>query len=252
MTKILSKSIFKQSIRNNWKLWTILTGVLCLFITLITFVITSATDGGRPGMPGGINLINIYGQMFFGMMGIMMLLIYAIATGNKLVASEIDKGTMSFILNTPITRKQVIFSKALFYILSIALMAALMGGFATFSSLIVGAEIDYNSLWLLILGFVLFGFATSGISFASSCWFNKSSLSLLVGAGLPVSFWLLSQLSSIPDLEFLKYFSLNTLFDTTAIISGNGFIVQFIALGGIAVILYILGILKFLKKDLPL
>lgn len=253
MKKLLSKSVLKQSLRNNWKLWAILTGVLCLFITIITFVTTSGVGVG-PGGSGGMHtsLINIYGQMFFGMMGIMLMMIYAIAAGNKLVASEIDKGTMSFTLNTPTTRRQIIFSKMLYYISSIIAMAVLMGLFATFSSMIAGAEIAYGTLWLLILGFILFGLAISGICFCASCWFNKSGQSLMLGAGLPVAFWLLNSLSGIKDLEFLKYFSINTLFNTTAIISGTGFIIQFVALGLIAVVLYAIGITKFLKKDLPL
>ena len=275
MKKLLSKNILKQSIKNNWKLWAALTGVLCFFITVITFTLTRAGERAGSGTGGPmsgmrISLLTVYGQMFFGTMGLMLMLIYAIAAGNKLVASEVDKGTMSFTLNTPTTRKQIIFSKALYYITSIITMAVLMGAFATFSCMAAGVELvtetvnpltgavvqttnmDYGTLWMLILGFVLFGLATSGICFAASCWFNRSGQSLLVGAGLPVAFWLFNSLSGLEDLEFLKYFSLNTLFDTTAITSGTGFIAQFIAMGVIAVVLYAVGITKFLKKDLPL
>lgn len=249
MKKLLSKSILKQSIKNNWKLWAILTGVLCLFITLITFVSTSR----RGGEGFHSSLISVYGMMMFGMMGILLMLIYAITAGNKLVASEVDKGTMSFTLNTPTTRKQIIFSKALYYVVSLILMAVLMGLFGTFSSMIAGVEMNYGTLWLLVLGFILFGLAISGISFAASCWFNKSGHSLLIGAGLPVAFYLFSTLSQIENLEFFKYFSLNTLFDTSAVIAPNGvFWWQFLVMGVVAVALYALGINKFLKKDLPL
>lgn len=253
MKKLLSKHILKQSINNNWKLWAIMTGVLCLFITIITLTATNMTGpAGRFGGGQSFSLLNLYATMFFGGMALMLVLIYAITVGNKLVASEVDKGTMSFTLNTPITRKQIIFSKALFFIISLFLMIALMGTFGMITSFAVGIELELGKFWLLNFGLFLFGFAISGICFFASCWFNKSGNSLIVGAGLPVAFWLFDSLSKISDLEFLKYFSLNTLFDTTAIISGGGFIIQFIVMAIIGTVFYAIGINKFLKKDLPL
>ena len=264
MEKLLSRSIMKQSVKNNWKLWAILTGVLCFFITVV--IIVSHTGGGRGpnagGPPGGnpfgeTSLDVLLANAFFSASGMagMMMLILLITFGNKLVASEIDRGTMSFTLNTPTTRKQIIFSKTLFYVCSLVLMVTLLGTFASVSSLAVNANMNYGNLWLVILGLALFGFATSGICFLASCWFNKSGQSLLIGAGVPVAFFLLNSLSglvTINNTEFLKYFSLNTLFDTSSVLDGSGYALQFVAMAVIGMILYGIGITKFLKKDLPL
>jgi len=255
MKKLLSKSIIKQSIKNNWKLWAILTGVLCLFLSIMTLVAPNMSqrmaESPNP-MRGRFSLLSLYENMIFGMMGISLMLIYAIAVGNKLVASEVDRGTMSFTLNTPTTRKQIIFSKVLFYIASLAAMVVTVGILGTVLSSIVNVELAFGKFWLMLLGLFLYGLATSGICMLASCWFNKSGNSLMIGAGLPVAFFLLNSLSAIQDLEFLKYFSLNTLFDTSAIIAGSGFVIQFVAMAVIGVVLYAIGINKFLKKDLPL
>lgn len=250
MNKLFSKSILKQSIKNNWKLWIIITGILCFFITVMTAVAPSIEQ--RLAEIHGFSLVDMYAQMFFGMMGITLMLIYAIVVGNKLVASEIDKGTMSFTLNTPTKRLQIIFTKAIFYFTSLIAMAVMVEICGTAVSSVVSMELSLNTFWLMITGFLLYGIAISGICFFASCWFNKSGNSLLLGAGLPIVFFVLNSLSGIQELTFLKYFSLNTLFDTTAIISGTGFIIQFVAMAVIGVVLYILGINKFLKKDLPL
>lgn len=258
MNKLLSKHILKQSIRNNWKLWTIMTGVLCFFIIVITFSMTNRGDMDDRGMQMfSQSMEQIYASAFFGTsgMGMILMLIFAITAGNKLVAGEIDRGTMSFTLNTPTTRKQIIFSKALFYVISIFLMVIAMGLSGTFASFAAGADINVGKLWLVILGCLLFSFATSGICFFASCWFNKSGQSLMIGAGLPVTFFLLSSLSSlikISDKEFLKYFSMNTLLDTTNILTETNFIAQFIVMGAIGLVLHTVGIYKFLKKDLPI
>jgi len=264
MKKLLSKCELKASVRNNWKLWLILTAVLCFFISVMTLVAPNMAersaqrpnggDGGGLGGGGNFSLISLYANGIFGMMGVLLMLIYAITVGNKLVASEVDKGTMSFTLNTQITRKQVIFSKALFYISSLFAMALMVGLFGTILGSIVNVEMEYGKFWLLVLGFFLYGIAISGICFFASCWFNKSGNSLMLGAGVTIAFFLFNSLATmgVESLEFLKYFSLNTLFDTSAIISGGNFIIQFIAMFVIGVALYVVGINKFLRKDLPL
>lgn len=250
--KLLSKHIIKESIKNNWKLWTVLTGVLCLFITMITAMSPNMANSG--GFGGSV--VGMLAQVFFGSMAIMVMLIYAITTANKLVASEVDRGTLSFTLNTPTTRKQIIFSKALFFVGSLLAMAVLVGIFGTVVGLIVNIEFAFGTFWLMILGLFLLIFAISGIGFFASCWFNKSSQALILGAGLPVAFYLLNTMSPLLKIngsEFLKYFSLNTLFDTSAIITGSATCaIMFVAMAVIGMVLYGFGIFKFLKKDLPL
>jgi ABC-type transport system involved in multi-copper enzyme maturation permease subunit len=53
-------------------------------------------------------------------------------------------------------------------------------------------------------------------------------------------------------LGFLKYFSMNTLYDPSAIVSGGGFWLQFLVLGVIGAVLYVLAVTVFKEKDLPL
>ncbi|NCB48547.1 MAG: hypothetical protein EOM55_02865 [Clostridia bacterium] len=253
--KLLSKQIFKQSIKGNYVLWLSLTGVLTFFITVMTLMGSRMLENQSQGGFGGgrtSSLLTLYANGIFGMLGIMILIVFAIVVGNKLIASEVDKGTMSYTLNTPITRTQIVFSKMLFYVLSIFLLGATVGLFGTISIAIAGAEVALGTFWLLILGFVLYGFAIGGICFFASCFFNKSGNSIALGAGLSIAFFILNSLSAINDLEWLKYFTLNTLYDTSAIISGSGYVIQMIALFVIGAILYILGCNKFIKKDLPL
>ena len=260
---MISKSVLKQSFRNNWKLWTILTGILCFFITVVIISLNSliarkSGDMGRPIMQN-LSLDDVLSNNFLGASGTvsLVMIIFLIITGNKLVASEIDRGTMSFTLNAPITRKQIIFTKALFLICSFVAMIIAVGIFGTAISAIVGAKVNLGKFWLVILGCLLFGFATSGICFAASCWFNRSGYSLMIGGGLPAAFFLLSSLSpllTINNKEFLKYISLNTLFDSGKILALDaGFLIPtFIVMFAIGAVLYTVGIIKFLKKDLPL
>lgn len=106
--------------------------------------------------------------------------------------------------------------------------------------------------WLLCGGF-LYHLAISSICFCSSCIFNSSKNSLTFGAGIPLYFFVVSLFIKLSDsLDFLKYFTFNTLYDTQKIIEGSGYAHGFVIMLVISVCLYAAGIIWFEKKDLPL
>jgi len=116
-----------------------------------------------------------------------------------------------------------------------------------------GLNFSVKEYLTLNLGVVLLIFATSGIAFFCSCLFNSANNSLALGAGIPVAFYLFQMMSGFGEgLEFLKYFSMNTLYDSSAIVSGGSFWLQFLALGIIGAVLYVLAVKIFKEKDLPL
>jgi ABC-2 type transport system permease protein len=116
-----------------------------------------------------------------------------------------------------------------------------------------GVDFSVKTFLRLNLGLLLLQLTFGAISFLFSCVFNLSKNSFALGAGIPIAsfiFQILQQTSS--DLRGFKYLTFNTLFDTTKILSGDGFLVQFAALAAVAVVLYCVGMRVFSKKDLPL
>lgn len=251
---MFNMAIFKQSVRKNAKLWVILTAVVSFFACMVAFLYNSNPDFNLPGSQGGADLITVYAGAFYGMMGLILILVYTVATGNKLVASEVDRGDMNYTLNTPVNRREVIFTKAVFFITSILAMVLCLSVVGTAANAILSpGELDVGMFWTINLVMFCFMFAISGISFAASCIFNKVGASLACGAGLPLAFFLFNTIAGFgEDLEFFKYFTLNTLFSPTDIIAGNGVMYDIIILCGIGIALYAIGIFRFIKKDLPL
>jgi len=116
-----------------------------------------------------------------------------------------------------------------------------------------GMQFSVADFLNLNFGAFLLMFAIGSITFLASCIFNLSKNALIIGAGLPVGFLILEMLSQISeDFEMLRYLSLNTLFDPSAITGGDAFIPQFIVLAILGAILYLVGIKVFKEKDLPL
>jgi len=104
----------------------------------------------------------------------------------------------------------------------------------------------------------------SGICFLASCWFDRSKKAMAIGGGLSMFSLVATMLGlfgtpvlpSVIRLDALNYFnyaSIITLFDVTSIVnSSTDYIYKFLILAGIGLLGYIIGSIKFTKKDLPL
>lgn len=245
--KFFAPRIFAQAIKRHWKLLVILTVLMSFYMFAFVFTCSQMPDATSE------TVMTIIGAGFFGMMGIIFLIIYITSIGNKLVVTEIDKGSMSFALNMPITRLQIVMTKAIYYVLSIAFMIATVSIVGLVFAKSFSVPIDYAIYFKLVLGYFLYAFAIAGICFFASCWFNKVAHSMMISVGLPVVFILLNAVSTVDkSFNFLKYFSLNTLFDPMNIIANTNYVVQFVVMGLIGFVCFLVGITKFNTKDLPL
>ncbi len=247
---------FKKVVKSNIGLLAIITLALCAFMGVMVLVFTPDTMGAMGGLFNPINssLIGFMASSFYAMMAIIFPMIYSIIVGNNLVAKKVDDGSMASYLSTPVPRRKIIMSNALYLAMSMLIMWLIVTVFGIIlASVTQPNALDIEKFILLNLGAFLFQLAISGICFASSCIFNRSKHSLLLGAGLPLGFFIISLLVKMADsLKFLKYITLTSLYDTSAILTGGTFIPQFIVLGVIAVALYTFGIIYFNKKNLPL
>ncbi|GHV04719.1 hypothetical protein FACS1894217_00450 [Clostridia bacterium] len=415
---MFSGTIFKQTLRSNWKLWAVFTAIMAAMSALVIAVYDPKMIQGMmdmvkdmPGiadmmgdrMDGMTSLLGMLGQSFYGMQGVILAMIFVIMTANTLVASQVDRGSMAYLLSTPIKRTKVVRTQALYIISSVFCMflvitavglatvqiahhglwgtdytkdvkaaadvldrdqedisgdltlilnneeafkagakargieedvytmylqlklskgeqtpaqpempadqlkemqSKIMAGIsaaaeeldieaadlatdmgkikesdkamtaavnasglpeAMFVTVINqqlandeinldnGVEFDAGDYLLLNLGAFLLMFAIAGISFLFSCVFNLSKNSLMLGAGIPVAFFIFQIMSQVgSSLENFKYLSLNTLFEPGTITGHGTFWPQFTVLAVLGVVLYALGITVFKKKDLPL
>jgi ABC-2 type transport system permease protein len=155
-------------------------------------------------------------KMYYGQMTGFFIMIYIIITANNLVASQVDRGSMAYVLSTPIKRTTVIFTQMCYLISAIFIMIlfVMLTNVVCFitqqSSKII---FNFEDIALMALGCFLLQIALASISFMASCIFNLSKNSFALGAGIPVAFYLLSTLSQINGLESLRFLTIFTLFN---------------------------------------
>lgn len=217
---------------------------------------------------GQLNLYGIViGSIFYQLAGLLLPIIYMIMVSNNLIAGQVDSGSMAYVLSSSVKRQTVVRTQALFMILSLFAMFSLTSITSLICLAIVGqevAKITYGQILLFNLGAFLVLFALSGLCFFTSCYFDRSKRSMAIGGGLSIFSLVAAMLGlfgskivpSIVRLNALNYFNyatIITLFDALSI-TGNSLVYlwKFAILLVLGIVGYIVGSLKFVKKDLPL
>lgn len=211
----------------------------------------------------------IVGSIFYKLAGLLLPIIYMIMASNNLIAGQVDRGSMAYVLSTSTKRESVVFTQALYLIGSLFAMLCLTTATGCVCLAIVRADnasiqLTYGNFLLLNLGAFLVLFALSGLCFFTSCYFDRSKLAMAIGGGLSIFALVAAMLGlfgtqtipSVVRLDALNYFNyatIITLFDVISIIDKTGvFIWKFAILLVMGIVGYVLGARKFIKKDLPL
>lgn len=208
----------------------------------------------------------VVGSIFYKLAGLLLPIIFVIMASNNLIAGQVDSGSMAYILSTSTRRQTVVFTQAVYLIGSLLSMFALTTATGCVCLAIVGEQVSlgYGELILLNVGAFLVLFAISGLCFLTSCWFDRSKRSMAIGGGLSIFSLVAAMLGlfgspvipkvvRLDALNNFNYATIITLFDAISIIDGTTtFLWKFAILFVLGIVGYIIGAIKFTKKDLPL
>ncbi|HIW34172.1 MAG TPA: hypothetical protein IAA29_15430, partial [Candidatus Paenibacillus intestinavium] len=104
---MLSKPIFKQTLKANFKLWFIFTFIMSVLYAVIIAVfdqkmISSVADMVKDtplaSMLGSTSFLGMLTQTFYSIHGVVLPLIFIIMTANSLIALQVDRGSMAYLL----------------------------------------------------------------------------------------------------------------------------------------------------------
>ena len=116
--------------------------------------------------------------------------IFIIIVGNKLLAGQVDRGSMAYLLTAPVRRLTVTLTQTLYFI------GALVVTFGSMVNHYAEAGFAKKILVELNFGALAIAFAFAGIMFLASGVFNLSKLSLGTGGVLILAFILLAVIAS--------------------------------------------------------
>lgn len=217
-----------------------------------------------------LDFTTYFNKMYFTVLGLLPLFVLVMIAANSLIAAQVDKGSMAYILSTPTKRLAVAVTQALYMLLVPLVILAVTCCVKIATGIAILGDIDIPRTITLYIGMYLVVEAAAGICYLCSCIFNQSSKALSIGGGITLWFFLAALLGMFGSedmvnmgvgsetLDIFNKLTIISLFDADAVqtIGTNsvdtGFVPGMIILAVIAVICYAAGCVKFCKKDLPL
>ena len=264
----MNKALLKATFKANYKVWIIMFAIMLMYSSIIISMYDpnsmEAWDSMLELLPVEIlNAMNFniteptflgyIAGYYYGFIIIMFPLIYSIIMGQRMIVRYVDNGSMSFLLATPISRKKIATTQAFYLFIStciLLIVTALL--IALFGALMFPGELEFLEFFLLNLNTIGLFVLISSITFAASAIFNDKSQAIGFGAGIPIFFFVIDMLAGVNEkLDFLKYFTIFSLFNTDRILKLNPMIYLNISILFISgLLIYYMGIRVFMKKDL--
>lgn len=252
---MFSLPLFKQTVKSNWVMWAAMTAVMT--ILCIQFAVLEMTQ-------------NLLFVIFYGMLTTILPGIYVLVTSNKLLASQVDRGSMAYVLSTPIKRSTVAFTQIIYMIMSLVLMFGIQTAahviantatpisFEKLGYMQLSGNITTQMILQINLSALMVCIALSAVCFMFSGIFNTTKFSIgLSGTFVGVSILgnMLAMFGSlgVSGLGNFKYITICTFYDYESVLFGNNdWIVKMIAPAAISLVAFTIGSAVFKKKDLPL
>jgi len=257
---MFSLPLFKQSVKSNWVMWTAITAVMSALCA--QFSMLEMTQ-------------SLLFVIFYGMMTTILPSIYVLVTSNKLIASQVDRGSMAYVLSTPIKRSTVTFTQAVFLVGSVAAMFGIqmllhmglnaakpialstaMGGGPKFAD--VTGELTGQMILQVNLSAMVVCIALGAVCFMFSGVFNSTKYSIglsgtFIGVNILANMLAMFGNLGVSGLDKFKYLTLCSFYDYESVLnSENDWIIKMIYPAAIAFLALTIGSAVFKKKDLPI
>lgn len=252
---MFSFPLFKQTVKSNWVIWGAMTAVMT--VLCVQFSAMEMTQA-------------MLFTIFYGMLTTIIPGIYILVTSNKLLSSQVDSGSMAYVLSTPTKRSTVICTQIIFLVLSLVAMF----GIQTFAHLLVNsstpislATLGYkniagnltNDMILYVnISVLMVCIAMAGVCFMFSGIFSSSKYAIGF-SGTFIGITVLANMMSmfgklgVDGLENFKYLTICSFYDYESILQSiNDWMGKMAFPLVIAFAAYIIGSVWFCKKDMPL
>ncbi len=209
-------------------------------------------------------------QMYYTAMGLLPIFILIVILANSLIADQVDRGSMAYVLSTPTKRSAVAITQMVFMIVVPFLIIAIVCATRIGTSFLFYDEVNVKGMLALFGGMYILVEAVCGLCYMGSCLFSQSKKSMAFGGGLAVWFFLASMIGmfgsenmvntgmGVTELSIFNKLTLVGLYDVNSLSTigtasvDTTFVWKLLVLVVIAVGCYAIGAIKFSKKDLPL
>ena len=227
-------------------------------------------DSERIEMMSSMDPTVMINQMYYTVTGLLPLFLLVVFRANSLIVDQVDKGSMAYVLSTPTKRSAVAKTQMLFMIFVPFIIISLVCISRLISTQAFFGEVNVAGTIALFGGMYILTEAVAAICYMGSCIFNRSRSSMAFGGGLSVWFFLASLLGmfgsdmmvdmgiGVKELGYFNNTTLVGLYDINSLSTVGteavdyAFVWKLAVLAVVAIVCYVIGAVRFQKKDLPL
>jgi ABC-2 type transport system permease protein len=187
----------------------------------------------------------------FGLLGPALLLVFAIATGARLLAGGEEDGSLELELTHPVSRRAVYLERLGGLWANVAILVAVLAVVSTALVLSLDLDVAVGGMAAGSLGMLLFVLAHTTVAFAVGAATGRRAMGVAVAAALAVVGYIGDAIG--PMVEGAGW--LETISPWSWFLGGDP-LVEGVDLGGYALLLgltlvaAVLGLLRFLRRDL--
>ncbi|MDR1794118.1 MAG: ABC transporter permease [Erysipelotrichaceae bacterium] len=264
----MSWTLFRQSLRQNWFLWTLFTLILVFYLTMVVLMY-QANGGAEPllevlaSLPPefvsalhfndlSVDYTGFILTVFYGLLAFAISLIYTAILALRLFAGADEDGSMSTLLAMPLSRLKVALTKVVYFFVSIFLMYMVIAIAGFLLSYYLSEEVLAVGPYLLMnLAVFLLVSAVGALTLFASMTF-KVTLASLLGVGVPVLFLVLYVAGAISSqVSFLNWFTPYPLVHTGLVLDASlSLWLICAALVLVSAALSSLGVLFFIRRNI--
>ena len=266
---MISWTLYRQGLKSNYKILLLFMFVLSLYFLSIIWMFNPslgrALQQMAEAMPdmmamfgmdaAGPALTSYLTSYLYGMLMLVLPLLFMIILANRLVSRHVDKGSMVFLLAAPVSRKRVALTQLCVLLTCMVSLIAFCTVFGiAASTAFYPGELDLAAFIRVNAGVLCLHFFIGGLFFFTSCCFNESRTNLGVCSGVAIVSYLLQMLANIGnELEPLKYITFFSLFDSGGLLAGemDAYLMAAVLFAA-GLVLYVASIILFDKRDLPI
>lgn len=266
----MNMTIFKNTLRRNYKLLLIFAGVLALYLAIIISLIDPSDMKKVQELFGTMesymSVFNISiasmtspllytASVFFSMLVMAFTMVFYVIQSTMLIAKPVENTSMAYTLAAPVTRTKLVATKALYLIFSMLVLFAVILGVGA-ACLSAFKDFDFDFMAYLNLVGVTFCLCTTiaMLSFFLSVAFCGTKLGTGLATGVPIALLFLNMMAGAggDKTEWLHKVSPFGWLDSVGIVQGDvatGWMYA-VFIGAMAV-LFLASIIVFNRKRLP-
>lgn len=262
-------TLWKKEWKSNYKILLIFAAVLTMYTSMIVSMfdpeLGESLNLMKESMPGlfaafnmsspGTTLLDFLLNYLYGFLFVVFPLVFLLILANKLLIRYTDRGSMAYLLGTPVKRAKLAWNQILTaFTMLFSLLAYLTLLEIAVSQMLFPDELDIPKLLLVNLGLLGLYVFLIGVCMGCACIFSESRWATGVSSGLCIVFVLVEMLSQVGEkFEALQYATPLTLFAPEKIAAGDAAgLWAMAALYLVGIALACAGVAVFSKKDMSI